>query len=91
MRREAFGGTAEQAISLDVNGARKQASRLTELVWSVPELVVHLSTLYRLGPGDLIYTGTPAGVGPVGPGDRLLGKIDGLPDLALTITEPERS
>lgn len=88
---ESFGAVGDQTIALDVNGTRKQTAKLADLVWSVPEIIAHLSTLYRLGPGDLIYTGTPSGVGPVVPGDRLLGRIDGLPDLDLTIGEPERA
>ena len=48
------------------------------MVWSAPEIISHLSGFYRLGPGDLIFTGTPAGVGPVAPGDRLEGEIDGI-------------
>ncbi len=48
------------------------------MVWSVPEIIAHLSEFYHLGPGDLIFTGTPAGVGPVLPGDRLEGSIEGV-------------
>ena len=55
------------------------------MVWSLPEIIAHLSTLYHLAPGDLIYTGTPAGVGPVGPGDRLLGEVAGLDPVELAI------
>ena len=68
-----FGAVAGQRITLAVNGATRQDARLAELVWSVPELVSHLSRFYHLAPGDLIYTGTPAGVGAVGPGDVLVG------------------
>jgi fumarylpyruvate hydrolase len=83
--RDAFGAIGGQAISLAVNGVARQTSRLDEMVWSVPELVSHLSRHYRLAPGDLIYTGTPAGVGAVVPGDRLVGAIDGLPPIEVTI------
>jgi fumarylpyruvate hydrolase len=55
------------------------------MVWSVPEIISHLSRYYHLGPGDLIYTGTPAGVGPVLPGNHLVGTIDGLHPVELTI------
>jgi fumarylpyruvate hydrolase len=58
------------------------------MVWSVPELIAHLSGFYHLEPGDLIMTGTPAGVGPVAPGDVLEGGIDGLLPLRLTIGDP---
>ena len=76
------------AITLDVNGARKQTGDLAELIWSVPEVVAHLSTFYRLEPGDLIYTGTPAGVGPVVEGDVMVARIDGLGTLTATVGPP---
>ncbi|HZV92053.1 MAG TPA: fumarylacetoacetate hydrolase family protein, partial [Caldimonas sp.] len=58
--------------------------------WSVPEIIANLSREYELQPGDLIFTGTPAGVGPVGPGDRLEGEIDGLGTLRITVArEPD--
>ena len=85
-RREAFGAIGGQTIRLTVNGAVRQEARLSDLVWSVPELVSHLSRFYHLAPGDLIYTGTPAGVGAVAAGDRLDGTIDGLAPVRLTIT-----
>lgn len=73
------------AITLAVNGAPKQAGDLSDMIWSVPEVIAHLSKFYRLEPGDLIYTGTPAGVGPVVPGDTLVGAIEGLGELTVTI------
>lgn len=76
-------------IALTVNGETRQDAHLSDLVWSPVELVTHLSRFYHLAPGDLIYTGTPAGVGPVQPGDRILGTIDGLPDVALTVGPAE--
>ena len=78
-----------QRIVLTQNGVVKQDAKLSDLVWSVAELVSHLSHYYHLVPGDLIYTGTPAGVGPVQPGDVLHGEIDGLAPIALTIGQPE--
>lgn len=75
----------EQIIRLTVNGAEKQNARLTDLIWSVPELVSHLSRYYHLAPGDLIYTGTPAGVGPVVAGDVIIGTVEGLAPVELTI------
>jgi hypothetical protein len=56
----------------------------------VPEIIAHLSTLYHLGPGDIVFAGTPAGVGPVEPGDHLRGRIQGLIDLELTIGPPDK-
>lgn len=84
-----FGAVGEQRISLTLNGATRQDARLSDLVWSVPELVGHLSRFYHLGPGDLIYTGTPAGVGPLVPGDAIVGRIDGLDPVELTVADPE--
>lgn len=88
-RVEAFGAIAGQRIALTVNGETRQNAVLSDMVWSSVEIVSHLSRYYHLGPGDLIMTGTPAGVGPVRPGDALVGEIDGLAPVRLTITEPE--
>jgi fumarylpyruvate hydrolase len=73
------------AITLEVNGEVKQKGDLVDLIWNVPDTISFLSDYYRLQPGDLIFTGTPAGVGAVVKGDKLLGKIDGLGTLAVTI------
>ena len=73
------------SITLSVNGEPKQTGDLSDQIWSVPEVIAHLSKFYRLEPGDLIYTGTPAGVGPVVPGDILVGAINGLGELTVTI------
>lgn len=83
-----FGPIADQRIDLWVNDAVRQDGRLSDMVWSVPELIADLSRFYRLDAGDLIFTGTPAGVGPVGPGDRIRGRIDGLDPVELTLTAP---
>lgn len=80
-----FGAIADQRIYLEVNGEVRQDATLTELIWSVPEIISHLSGFYHLQPGDLIMTGTPAGVGPVQPGDVLSGGVDGLDPIRLTI------
>lgn len=72
-------------IDMSQNGEMKQDSDISEMVWSVPELIADLSTLYHLQPGDLIFTGTPAGVGPVQPGDVLKGGVDGISDFTVTI------
>jgi fumarylpyruvate hydrolase len=78
-----------QRISLEVNAVIKQDAVLSDLIWSVPEIVSHLSGFYHLAAGDLIYTGTPAGVGPVVPGDEIFGQIDGLDPVRLTIVDGE--
>jgi fumarylpyruvate hydrolase len=77
------------AITLSVNGVEKQRGDIGQMIWSVPEIVAELSKQMTLFPGDLIYTGTPAGVGPVLPGDLIAAYIDGLPSLTITITPPE--
>lgn len=73
------------AIRLAVNGDVRQSADLSDLIWSCAEVVAELSTLYALAPGDLIFTGTPAGVGPVVRGDAVTGTIDGLPPLSFRI------
>jgi fumarylpyruvate hydrolase len=72
-------------IWLKVNGELRQQAQLGELIWSVPEVIAELSTLFELAPGDLIYTGTPAGVAALKSGDRLEGGIDGLETLMTSI------
>lgn len=72
-------------IWLEVNGEVRQDGDVSDLIWSIEEVIEHLSGLYRLEPGDLIYTGTPAGVGPAKPGDRLVGRVEGLSELDITI------
>jgi fumarylpyruvate hydrolase len=72
-------------IALQVNGDVKQSADIADLIWPVADVVAILSRFYRLGAGDLIFTGTPAGVGPVVPGDRLSGKIQGLMPVTTTI------
>ncbi len=76
------------AISLQVNGEIRQKGDIADMIWSIPEIIAHLSQYYHLSAGDLIYTGTPEGVGPVHPGDRLLGRVDGVAELAVDITPP---
>ncbi|SDD34705.1 fumarylpyruvate hydrolase [Paracoccus isoporae] len=88
-RAAAFGQVADQRISLSVDGEMKQDAKLSDLVWSVEELVSDLSKFYHLAPGDLIYTGTPAGVGAVEPGAKIRGTIDRLEPVELTVGAPE--
>jgi len=86
IRRVADVGHPERgAIWIEVNGERRQSADLSEMIWTVPEIIAELSALFELRPGDLIFTGTPAGVGPVVPGDSLVGGIDGLDTLRTTI------
>ncbi|GAA2444304.1 fumarylacetoacetate hydrolase family protein [Actinomadura vinacea] len=74
-------------LRLSVNGEPRQHTGLNLMIWNVPEIISHLSGSYRLMPGDLIYTGTPAGVAPVRPGDRIRVDITGLPALTVAISE----
>jgi fumarylpyruvate hydrolase len=83
-----IGHPGKGRIWLKVNGELRQQGDLSELIWSVPEIIAELSTFFELAPGDLIYTGTPAGVGPVKPGDRLEGGVDGLDTLLTTLSAP---
>jgi fumarylpyruvate hydrolase len=75
-------------IKLSVNGETKQRSDVSLLIWSVREIISILSCSMELKPGDLIYTGTPEGVGPIGVGDTMVASIDGLTDLVTYIGEP---
>jgi fumarylpyruvate hydrolase len=86
---ESHGHATGGGIRLNVNGELKQAADVGELIWSCAELISHLSKLERLLPGDLIYTGTPAGVGPVRTGDVIEVTIDGLEPLQVIIGDPE--
>lgn len=78
-------------LAMSVNGSPRQRSDLSKLIWSVPELIADLSRFYRLQPGDLIFTGTPEGVGPVLPGDRIDGHIAGVGEIVLHVGPPDPS
>jgi fumarylpyruvate hydrolase len=75
-------------IWLSVNGAMRQQGDIADLIWSVPEVIAEISASMSLEPGDLIYTGTPAGVGAVTVGDVLEGGVDGVADIKILIGEP---
>ena len=85
IRPASLGHLARGRIWLAVNGETRQQSDLSQMVWDVPHIIAALSKLYELQPGDLIFTGTPAGVGPVKAGDCLEGGIEGLEVLRNTI------
>jgi fumarylpyruvate hydrolase len=74
------------AIWLQVNGERRQSGDLGQLIWKIDETIGYLSGLFELAPGDLIFTGTPAGVAAVRPGDRLHGHIESVGDLEIEVT-----
>lgn len=84
----AIGHPKAGRIALACNGKVRQNSDLSQLIWSVPEIIEKLSEMVALAPGDIIMTGTPAGVGPVVVGDRLVGEIEGVGKISVTIGPP---
>ena len=76
-------------LVMSVNGEVRQKSDLSKLIWNIPELIADLSKFYHLQPGDLIFTGTPEGVGPLQPGDRIEGWVEGVGEISLTIGPAE--
>jgi fumarylpyruvate hydrolase len=84
--RDQAGDVNHAEISLQVNGADRQRSHVSKLIWNVAETIAHLSAAWALQPGDLIYTGTPEGVAAVVSGDLLLGQVGGLEPLQVKIT-----
>lgn len=79
------GHLAQGALWVQVDGQDRQRSDLSLLIWSVPETIANLSTLFELQPGDLIYTGTPEGVNAVARGQTMRGGIDGLGEIVVAI------
>jgi fumarylpyruvate hydrolase len=77
------------AIQLSVNGEVKQNSDVNKLIWNIREIIADLSLFYHLQPGDLIYTGTPEGVGPVVTGDHITGFVKGVGEVSLHVGQPE--
>jgi len=76
-------------LALSVNGQERQRSDLSKLIWNIPELIEDLSKFYHLQPGDLIFTGTPEGVGALQPGDRIEGSVAGVGEITLTVGPAE--
>ena len=72
-------------IRLAVRGETRQDGRLADMIWSVPEIIAQASSLWRLAPGDLIFTGTPEGVGPIARGDVVEGEIEAVGSLRFTV------
>ena len=91
LRPVSAGHVSRGRIWLSVNGAVCQDSDISRMLWDVPQIIAALSRLYELRAGDLIFTGTPAGIGAVKPGDRLEGGIEGLELLRNTIAPPARA
>lgn len=86
---EATGPIERGAITLDVDGQVRQHSDLSKLIWSVPEIIADLSRLFTLRPGDLVFTGTPEGVGPVVAGQTMTARIAGLGVLQVQMVDAE--
>jgi fumarylpyruvate hydrolase len=84
--KAAEAGSVEHAeIRLDINGQSRQKSTTEQLMWKIPEIIEHLSAAWELQPGDLIFTGTPEGVGAVKAGDLMVGAVAGLGELRIQI------
>ncbi len=81
-----IGHPSSGAIWLSVNGEMRQSGDLDQLIWSVPESIAYLSGLFTLAPGDLLFTGTPAGVGAVQRGDVITGGVEGIGEIEVRVT-----
>src|SRR5690606_34177377 len=86
--RDKVGTLDAGAISLSVNGTSKQSSDLSQMIWNVAESIAYLSGLFELKAGDIIFTGTPEGVGPVVVGDTMVGAVAGLGELQVKVVDP---
>jgi len=84
-RAAEIGHPTNGAVTLDVNGERRQTGDLDQMIWTVPEMIAGLSRLFELKAGDMIFTGTPSGVGPVERGDRLEGRVEGVGTISLSV------
>ena len=82
---EECGNMDKGKITLTVNGIIKQDGNLNQIIWKIPRMIAHLSTFYDINAGDIIMTGTPAGVGPVVKGDKLVGNIEKLNSLEVVV------
>jgi fumarylpyruvate hydrolase len=83
--RRVAGPPPQGRIRLSVNGQTRQDAVLADMIWSVPEIIAEASKLWRLAPGDLIFTGTPEGVGPLNPGDAVACEIEGVGELSFRV------
>ena len=80
-----IGHPSKGAVWLDVNGQRRQTGDLSQLIWNIPDTIAYLSGLFTLAPGDLIMTGTPAGVGAVKKGDVMKGGVEGIGEIEVRV------
>jgi 2-keto-4-pentenoate hydratase/2-oxohepta-3-ene-1,7-dioic acid hydratase in catechol pathway len=72
-------------FSLEVNGEKRQIGKTSDMIFSIPHLIAYLSTIFSLSPGDIIFTGTPSGVGPLNEGDKMIASLEGIPSLSLGV------
>jgi fumarylpyruvate hydrolase len=79
------GAAPQGRITLSVNGQVKQDATVADMIWATAEIIAEASKLWTLAPGDLIYTGTPEGVGPLVKGDKVSGAVEGVGELAFTV------
>ena len=79
------GHPSKGKLGLTVNGETRQEGDLNQMIWKVPEMISYLSEYFELAPGDIIQSGTPAGVGPVEKGDIMVMTVDGLGSLSVTV------
>ena len=86
----AIGHPQQGFIELDVNGSTRQKGDLAQMIWAIPEVIMKLSQMFELVPGDLIFTGTPAGVSSVVPGDRIQCGIEGVGEVAVELISGAR-
>ena len=80
-----IGHPTSGAVTLDINGERRQTGDLNQMIWKVPEMISYLSGLFTLAAGDIIFAGTPSGVGPVKRGDKLVGRVAGVGTLEVRV------
>lgn len=80
------GAPPQGRIQLSVNGETRQSAEIADMIWNVAEVISEASALWTLAPGDLIFTGTPEGVGALVPGDRVVGEVEGVASLSFTVT-----
>jgi fumarylpyruvate hydrolase len=82
---ERVGPLTQGAVTLEVNGETRQQGDVNQMIWKIPEMISYLSDYFTLAPGDLIMSGTPAGVGAVKRGDRLVGRVEGVGELSVRV------
>ena len=82
---EKVGELTQGAVTLEVNGDLRQKGDINQMIWKIPEMISYLSDYFTLAPGDLIMSGTPAGVGAVKRGDRLVGRVEGVGELSVRV------